>query len=100
MSSEGNGQLSYRLAVSGLIQQTITSLIAEADSLGSGAEVREAIASIFQRLRSNPLEFGELKGKLTTLNLLMHVATISPVVVHFGIHQQLKIVFIQKKYRI
>ena len=100
MSSGPNGQPAYRVVFSGLVQQEINNLIAEADSDGSGAEVRQALATVLHRLENDPFRFGELKGTLPSLNLTMHVAPIRPLVVHFGIHRQLRIVFVKTIYRI
>lgn len=98
--ADGNGQPSYRVILSGLIQESIKRLLAEAAQSGIEAKTRRALATIERRLRRDPLNFGELKERKANLNLIIHVAVVSPLVVHFGILPQLDIVFVQKIYRI
>jgi hypothetical protein len=58
--------------------------------------VKSALATIFRRLRRDPLGFGELVREYKHLKLLDHVGIIKPLVVRFGIHWMARIVVISK----
>jgi hypothetical protein len=53
---------------------------------------------ILDRVRDDPLGFGELFRHHKFLNLLIHVAVVHPVAVYFAIQLEKKLVIIQRVF--
>jgi hypothetical protein len=49
-----------------------------------------------ERLRKDPMSFGELIGTLPWLKLPLHVGFVRPLKVDFAVHEAEKLVFIRK----
>src|SRR5438046_923282 len=97
MTGEDNGKpVIYKLDISGAVAQEIKKLIRQAYQRGSGPKVARAWRIIIDRLRNDPLQFGELIRHHPFLNLLVHVAVVQPMAVTFGIHVEKKLVIIQR----
>jgi hypothetical protein len=101
MSGEGNGkQRRYQIAYSGSVRKEIEELAYEAFLLGKRAEFDTALATIVRRLRNDPWNFGEMVQELHHLKLAIHIGSVFPVTVRFGIHRERPIIFIAKVFLI
>lgn len=89
--SSSNGHRHFKVVVSGKITQEIKA-IAEA---GDG-KIIEALRTIFQRLRSEPFDFGEPLYDLKHLDLQVRMGIHQPCVVIFALNVQARRVFISK----
>jgi hypothetical protein len=95
MTVEGNGQPLFRLAISSVIREAVVRILDDAAQRQIAPQVRHALKTIFRRLRHDPLNFGEVYRTYKNPDFLMHMGMIAPIVVHFGIQQQMRFVFIQ-----
>jgi hypothetical protein len=93
----GNGP-PFRVSVSGALRQEIRRLAKAASSMGIKGEFVWSFTSILQRLRHDPLVFGEDRFGTKTLNFKCRVGAIKPVAVHFAVHEQLHIVFVLRVF--
>jgi hypothetical protein len=97
MTMEGNGTpVTFKISISGVISQEINQIKKEAQDKGLAQEVQNALQVILARLRTNPLEFGEVIRRFDHLNLIVHVAASPPLFVRFAIHEEAKFVIIMK----
>src|SRR5437588_7352124 len=97
MTGEDNGKpITYKLDISGPVDQEITKRVRQAYQRGFGPKVVRAWKIIIDRLRNDPLQFGELTRHHPFLNLLVHVAVVQPMAVTFGIQVEKKLVIIQR----
>jgi hypothetical protein len=96
MTGEDNGKpVTYKLDISGAVARKIKKVIRRAYLRGSGPKVVRAWKIIIDRMRNDPLQFGELIRHHQSLNLLVHVAVVQPVAVYFGIQVENRFVIIQ-----
>jgi hypothetical protein len=99
MIGDANGQpQTFKLDVSDTVSLKILAVLQEAKDKGIETRVIQILKTIFRRLRTDPLEVGELLRQYPILNLHVHVAVIHPVVVHFGINLVHKFVVIQRVF--
>jgi hypothetical protein len=99
MTGEHNGRPQlYHLDMSGEVASEIEQVIKDATLNEKGPAVLRALKTVYRRLREEPLQFGELFRHHVHLNLLVHVAVVYPVVVHFAVHPEKKFVIIQKVF--
>jgi hypothetical protein len=97
MTKEGNGKpIAFKIDMSDLVTQEINQLKKEAQVKGIAQEVQKALRVILSRLRTNPLEFGELIRSFGHLKLIVHVAAVPPLFVRFAIHAEAQFVIILK----
>src|SRR5438067_13538843 len=97
MTDEGNGKVpTFKVDFSSQVAKEIKQILDNARTLGIEEVVKGALATIFRRLRRDPLGFGELVKEYTHLKLLDHVGIIKPLVVRFGINLDARIVIISK----
>jgi hypothetical protein len=93
--SEGDGKpVSYLLDMSGQTALAIKQLKQLAEQLGMGSHVRTALKKIAHRLRTDPLNFGEMVKHLPNLRLLVHHAVVYPLVLRFAVHEEQPIVYL------
>jgi hypothetical protein len=101
MTAERNGQpTTYKLDMSGAVISKIKEILNHAKLKGFESAAIRALRIIIARVRIDPLEFGELYATHKSLNLVVHVAVVHPVVVYFAIHSDQKLVFIQRVFLI
>ena len=62
---------------------------------GEGREFLAAFQAIEQRLRTDPLVFGESLYRLPALELIVCQAVISPLLVDYAVHKERHLVFIK-----
>lgn len=58
--------------------------------------IRQALEIIDERLRLDPLEFGEPRFRLPNLNLQVRIGAVREVVVSFGVNATKRLVIINK----
>jgi hypothetical protein len=97
MTGENNGHpYLFKLDMSKTVAQEIKKVIQQAYLEGVGDEALRALKRVFDRVRIDPLQVGELFRYHEHLNLLVHVTVIHPIAVYFAIHPVNKFVVIQK----
>lgn len=95
MSSPGNGQSTpYRVSMSHQTRAVLKQLHLQAAHAGTGHRFLAALRQILQRLRSDPLTFGEPYYRLPVLKLLIRQAVVSPLVVDYAVHEEQPVVLI------
>jgi hypothetical protein len=94
INPSGNGASGYKVVESQAVLRQVRRL--GAGLIGQAARRRytAALRLIRQRLRTNPREFGEYLHPLRSLQLDVYVGSIAPLAVRYGVHQQLKLVFV------
>ncbi len=96
MTSRGNGQpVRYEVTLSGAVAAAVKQLHAQAMQAGTGQQFMTALRDIVERLRQDPLGFGEPKYRLPALRLLVCKGIIAPLVVDFAVHEDRPLVFIR-----
>ncbi len=84
----------YELHSSAAIIRAFERLQLKATRTGRGNEFLAALRQIRQRLRQAPLSFGEPLYRLAALRLRVRSAVVSPVSIHFAVHEDRPLVFI------
>ena len=96
MTSQGNGQpVRYEVSLSGAVAAVVKQLHAQAMHAGAGPRFLAAFREIVERLRKDPLAFGEPQYRLPALRLLVCQGIVSPLVVDFAVHEDRPLVFIR-----
>lgn len=80
-----NGPL-FRVSLSGELVKEIKRLAEVARLRGIKAEFVSSLTSIQQRLRDDPLVFGEHRFSAKIMNFKCRIGAIKPVAVHFAVH--------------
>ena len=97
MNRPNNGPpLRFQVSYSGVVAKVINELRYEAFLSGRLQQFDHAWRSIMERLRTDPLAFGELVRPFHHLKLKLHVGSVYPVTVQFGIHEEVPMVIIVK----
>src|ERR1700722_15302178 len=86
----------FQVSVSGEVAQEIKGCAKVAASMGMRALFISSLEAIYQRLRHDPLDFGERRFGAKTLKLSCHIGAIRPVAVQFAVHEELRLVFLVK----
>jgi hypothetical protein len=95
MSTSDNGQpVEFKVILAQKHHESLKKLHQQAINQGKGSEFVESLRRIWERLRQAPSTFGDPLYPLPTLNLYIYQCVDSPLVVHYGIHQQLPLVMI------
>jgi hypothetical protein len=96
MTSQGNGPPAvYAVKVSEQLKDTIRRLHEQAAQRGRGQQFLAALRAIHDRLRSDPLRFGEPLFRLPALKLLVFQVIVSPVVVDYAVHEEKRLVLVK-----
>jgi hypothetical protein len=96
MSSQGDGQpVLYQVRISEHDRNILKERHREAALAGRGEEFLAALRQIIQRLRKDPLTFGEPIYRLPAIQLLVRQAVVLPLVVDYGVHEERPLVFIR-----
>ncbi len=98
MTSHENGQepAIYRVVFSEQTKTELKHRHREAMQRGIGQQFLTSIRRIVERLRTNPLNFGEPQYRLPALKLLVCQAVVSKLVVDYAVHEDLPLVFIRE----
>jgi hypothetical protein len=95
MSSPGNGRhVVYEVSISGQTGAYLKQLHAQAAEKGQGHRFVAALRQILERLKNAPRELGEPMFRLPAARVTMSKAIVPPLVVHFGVHDELPLVFV------
>jgi len=97
MTAPTNGHASgpYRVVVSEQFRQEILAALTDALQAGTAQRFRAAFRQIGNRLRSDPLTFGEPKYRLPMLNLQVRQGAVHPVFVYYAVHEEQPVVFVR-----
>jgi len=97
MTAPTNGDSAgpYRVVSSDLFRQQVLASLADAVQAGTAQEFRTALRRIWDRLRSDPWNFGEAKYRLPALKLQVRQGAIRPVIVYYAVHEDWSIVFVR-----
>lgn len=93
-SENGQGKL-FRVIVSASIRQKIEFHHEKASEEGWETEFIATLEKINFRLRTDPYNFGEPLYRLPGLKLLVCLAALNGLVVVFGIHQKMPLIFLK-----
>jgi len=93
--SHGNGQVGFKVIPVGTVKADLQRFHKELMLKGKGSEFLRILRKVYQRLRDDPRDFGELLYRLPALKLQVYQAVINPIVVTYGVHDELPIVFVQ-----
>lgn len=92
----GNGAGSlYRVVLSDQVKSVVESLHAVARQSGVGPAFVAAFRAIAERLRTDPLVFGEPSFRLPALQLHVRRGAVSPLLVDYAVHEEQHLVFVQ-----
>jgi hypothetical protein len=96
MTSQGNGQpRTYKVSMSEQNRDLVKQKQREATQAGNGEQFLAAWRIIVERLRTDPLSFGDLLYHLPALKLLVYRAVVASVVVEYAVHDEKPVVFIR-----
>ena len=96
MTSLGNGEpITYRVIMSGQVQDQIKQLHFQAALSGKGQAVLSAFRQMITRLKNEPQTFGEPLYRLPAAKLQVRLAVVAPLVVDYGLYQEKPLVFIR-----
>ncbi len=90
------GESPYRLSSSKRVNDAFRALYRRACELGLEEKFLAAAKRIVDRLRSDPLEFGEARYRYRRVKAQVRIASVSPLIVHYAVHEQERIVFIKE----
>jgi hypothetical protein len=96
MTSHGNGQRRvYQVNLSEQTRAKVKQLYLRVAQAGKGNEFLESLRHIDERLRHDPLDFGEPLFRLPALKLVVYQAAAGRLVVDFAVHEEKPLVFIR-----
>ena len=97
MNHHGNGRpVMYRISVPGPVSASIESEQLRATLDGKGEAFLAAMRYAIARIRHEPLGLGEAIFPLRNAKLIVHLAFLPPLVIEFGVHEELPLVFIRR----
>ncbi len=96
MTTQGNGQsVPYDVRMSAQTRTVLQGLHRQAIEAGTGQRFLAAFRQIVERLRQDPLAFGEALYRLPALQLQVRQAVVLPLVVDYAVHEDRPLVFIR-----
>src|SRR5262245_9901307 len=96
MNVAGNGQRpKYRVSLLGPVAEVLKNIRDQAILAGNEAEIVAALRIIYERLRQDPLGFGEPLYRLPAMKMLVCVGAVSPISIGFGVHEDKALVVIR-----
>ena len=94
MTDSSNGHGGFEVIPVGTVKADLRQFHQDQMHKGKGSAFLSSLRKINARLRKDPRGFGESLYRLPALKLLVHQGIISPLVVTFGVHDELPIVFV------
>jgi hypothetical protein len=85
----------YEVHGSGAIAVLLRRIQRQATREGRGGQVLAAIRQIYQRLHTDPMNFGEPAYRLPGLRMQVRTAAVRPLIVDFGVCEDRPMVFIK-----
>ena len=96
MNSPGDGQpVLYKVIPTGVASKLLKQRHLEAIQAGRGAPFLAAFRQIVERLRKDPLVFGEPLYRLKALQLEIRQGIVLPLVVDYAVDEQRRLVYIR-----
>jgi hypothetical protein len=96
MTTEGDGRPHpYKVTHSALTGQEIKRLHQRAAQEGRGKQFVSALRAIYERLKNDPVNFGEPIFRLPALKLIVYQAGVSPVMVDYAVHEERRLVILR-----
>jgi len=96
MTGQGNGQSAvYDVRQSEQTRDELLKLHSQAAQRGYGKRFVAAARQIINRLRTDPINFGEPSYHLPALKLIVYRAVVAPLVVDYGVHDERLLVFVR-----
>jgi hypothetical protein len=96
MSSRGNGEsVPYDVRMSARTRAEVLQWHRQALEEGAGQDFLRAFRQIVERLRRDPLTFGEPMYRLPALQLQVRHGAILPLFVDYAVHESSPLVFIR-----
>jgi hypothetical protein len=82
-----NGSV-YRVVLSGQVENKLRQPYRKAKADGQGKSFLASVKRIVARLRTDPLEFGQIRFRLRHIGLEVRVAVVPPMTVIYGVHAE------------
>jgi hypothetical protein len=98
MSGAGEAPVPYRVVYSGRVRTDLRALMDRALALNRGRAVADAVKAIDTRLRIYP-QFGQPLRELATEEETLWVGTVPPLVVHYVIDDERRLVFVVHPFK-
>jgi hypothetical protein len=96
MSSPGNGQaVPYDVRMSAQSKEALKRFHRRAIELDIGHALLDALRGIVERLRTDPLTFGEPMYRLPSIRMGVRHGAIFPLYVDYAVHEEKPLVFIR-----
>src|SRR3989442_137637 len=95
MKSESNGQTNYSVVPVATAKADLRLFHKQLMEQGKGAAFLSVLRRVVERLRKDPHGFGETLYRLPGLKLLVYQGVIRPLVVTYGVHDELPLVVIR-----
>jgi hypothetical protein len=95
MPQAANGGQRYQVHISGAIAKKLKQLQRRASLQGRGESVLKALREIVERLREDPLGWGDRLYRLPALRLQVCHGSIRPLFVNFAVSEDKSLVFIK-----
>ena len=85
----------FQVSISGATRELLVRLRDQATRAAQRDEFLRALRTISERLRTDPVAFGEELFDLRALHLTVKVGIVLPVVVEFGVYVERRMVFVR-----
>jgi hypothetical protein len=95
MLPSGHGDRLFQLGISATIAEAIRQLQRQASREDRGEEFLRAIRTTVERLRNDPMEFGEPLYYLPNLRLHVRTGAVRPLCVEFAVSEDRQQVFLK-----
>lgn len=93
--TNGHSPGPYRVVMSEDLRQRFLAELAKALHADTAPVFRAAFRRIGERLRSDPLTFGEPKFRLPALKLQVRQGAVKPIIIYYAVHDEQPLVFIR-----
>ncbi len=95
--SPGNGQsIQYDVQLTPRTKLRLKELFQEATAKGKGERFLAAFRTIINRLKEDPLGFGDPSYRLPALNMIVCRAGVPPIVVYYSVQEDRPVVLVRE----
>jgi hypothetical protein len=95
MNTDSNGTARYKVIAVETAKAELRRIHKERMQQGTGAAFLAVLRQVYDRLRKDPRGFGESLYRLPAAKLLIHQGILMPLVVTYGVHDELPQVMIR-----
>lgn len=96
MSNQGNGRpIAFKVEMSEKTRSRLKEQQRDASLAGKGDAFLAALRRVSERLQRDPTVFGEPLYRLPELKLVMYQGAVLPLLVNYGVHEELPLVFVR-----